>query len=187
MYNEGIDGDFNKFHSKECGRPQQKKRKHSMKNCSCSQDHYIHHGGCTHDDEQLNWKPEYHSGRKHNWGCNHRHHHDYEDNCGCKHHHDHDDDCGCKPHHHKHHGCSHCQHHHCSCHLHLNLSGLKDNLNYKLLRNHQCPIEIGTIGRRKFMGKTKHVGIDFVDIERNGQMTTILKDKMEYIKWLKER
>ncbi|RHW37632.1 hypothetical protein D1B33_08895 [Lysinibacillus yapensis] len=54
-----------------------------------------------------------------------------------------------------------------------------------MLCNHHKPIEIGTVGRRKFRGKTKHVGVDFVDIKENRHsMMTLLKDKMEYIKWL---
>lgn len=45
-----------------------------------------------------------------------------------------------------------------------------------------------TVGNRRFRGKTKHVGIDYVDIkDNNGKMLTILKDKIEYIDWKKER
>ncbi|WP_168193754.1 hypothetical protein [Lysinibacillus sp. SGAir0095] len=61
-------------------------------------------------------------------------------------------------------------------------------MNFKLLKNHRRPLEMVTVGNRRFRGKTKHVGIDYVDIKgNNGKMTTILKDKIEHIDWKKER
>ncbi|MFC7685003.1 hypothetical protein [Ureibacillus sp. GCM10028918] len=56
------------------------------------------------------------------------------------------------------------------------------------MRNKRRPLEMVTVGNRRFIGKTKHVGIDYVDIKgNNGKLTTILKDKIEYIDWKKER
>ncbi|MCM3387117.1 hypothetical protein M3649_03095 [Ureibacillus chungkukjangi] len=56
------------------------------------------------------------------------------------------------------------------------------------MRNKNRPLEMVTVGNRRFRGKTKHVGIDYVDIkDNNGKMLTILKDKIEYIDWKKER
>lgn len=74
----------------------------------------------------------------------------------------------------------------CDCHKYfdINLAGLKDNLNYKLLINRHCYLEITTFGHYKIKGKTHHIGIDFVDINvDDDQIVTVLKDKIDYIHW----
>ncbi|MDN4492801.1 hypothetical protein [Ureibacillus aquaedulcis] len=61
-------------------------------------------------------------------------------------------------------------------------------MNFKLLRNQRRPLEMVTVGNRRLRGKTKHVGIDYVDIKgNNGKMVTVLKDKIEFVDWKKER
>ncbi|KGR74241.1 hypothetical protein CD33_19870 [Ureibacillus sinduriensis BLB-1 = JCM 15800] len=68
------------------------------------------------------------------------------------------------------------------------MARLNDNLNFKLMKNQHRPLEMVTDGNRRFRGRTKHVGIDYVDLKgNNGRVTTILKDKIEYIDWKKQR
>ncbi|WP_338470567.1 hypothetical protein R4Z10_17465 [Niallia sp. XMNu-256] len=67
----------------------------------------------------------------------------------------------------------------------LNLAGLKDHLNYKLLTMSDCELVIHTtIGTHTHQekGKIYNVGIDFIEIKNhNDQIITILKDKISHI------
>ncbi len=74
-------------------------------------------------------------------------------------------------------------HYICNRHFCLNLAGLTDSLNFKLLSKRRRPIEIGTIMGASFHGKSKYVGIDYLDIKENDStVVTILKDKIKFIK-----
>ncbi|WP_185807733.1 hypothetical protein [Lysinibacillus telephonicus] len=47
-------------------------------------------------------------------------------------------------------------------------------------------MEITTSGGYELIGRTDNVGIDYVDIKSlNGTVVTVLKDKIDHIKWLK--
>ncbi|MGM9948712.1 MAG: hypothetical protein ACI33P_01235, partial [Lysinibacillus sp.] len=76
---------------------------------------------------------------------------------------------------------------HCDCRdfFDVDLSGLTDNLNFKLLTCKDCKLEMKTMDGCKKKGKTDHVGIDFVDIkDANDHIVTFLKDKIVSIDWL---
>ncbi|HWL11882.1 MAG TPA: hypothetical protein VNQ57_02750 [Ureibacillus sp.] len=97
-----------------------------------------------------------------------------------------EDDCGCQ----KRHRGTHVKcdwilkgHYIENHHLCLNLAGLTDNLNYKLLSKRHNKIQIGTIGGKRFNGKIKQVGIDYLDLNVDCDLiATILKDKIKHIK-----
>lgn len=103
----------------------------------------------------------------------------------------------CQEHHlsnncHDRHKCSRCHNSGClSSHFdcrdylfEITLAGLMDNLNFKLLKNRNCPLKVATEGGCQFTGKTCNVGIDYIDIkDRHGKVVTILKDKLSHIEW----
>ncbi len=124
--------------------------------------------------------------QNHQCKCLDRNHH-----CDCHEGNHHDDwhdlkhDCDCFK-----------RHHNCGCHCHIctdrcdcdklfriNLAGLRGNLNYKLLENRNRIVEIITTGRFKLRGKTHRIGIDFVELECSDKIITILKDKIDHIRW----
>ena len=108
--------------------------------------------------------------------------------CACENHLNHQDECNCIDRPNKRrikkcdwrlHGNKICNRYFC-----LNLAGLTDNLNYKLISKRLRPIEIGTIGGESYHGKTKHVGIDYVEIQdKHASIVTILKSKIKFIKF----
>ena len=113
--------------------------------------------------------------KKHNCKCHDKNHHDdWED----KRHH-----CRC---HHMNHDCN-CHKEKFDCHdlLQVNFNGLRNDLNAKLLKNQDRPFEMVTAGGYRIRGKTHHIGIDYVDIERQDTIVTILKDKIDHILWNK--
>lgn len=88
--------------------------------------------------------------------------------------------CNCQRHHHHVSCCD------CSNFFDLNVAGLTNNLNAKLLKNRCRYMEITTSGGYELIGRTDNVGIDYVDIKSlNGTVVTVLKDKIDHIKWLK--
>ncbi|SOC14983.1 hypothetical protein SAMN05880501_10815 [Ureibacillus xyleni] len=73
------------------------------------------------------------------------------------------------------------------CDLNVNLAGLTDNLNFKLLKFRKIPVKMTATNGFQLKGFTHHVGIDFVDIKKeNGTIVRILKDKIAHIKWMKD-
>lgn len=79
-----------------------------------------------------------------------------------------------------------CHKKHCCC-LHVNLAGLTDHVNYKLVKYRKIPVKLTAINGYTLTGKTYQVGIDYVEIKKeNDTIVTILKDKIDRIKWLKE-
>ena len=66
----------------------------------------------------------------------------------------------------------------------INFAGLKNHVNRKLNQCKHCEFEITTTGCSKKRGKTKQLGIDFVDMkEKNGKVVTVLRDKVQYFNW----
>ena len=64
------------------------------------------------------------------------------------------------------------------------LAGLKNDLNYKLLKFDDCPVEIVTDLGCRVTGKIHEIGIDFVDVlTGDGLVLTFSKDKIDQIHW----
>ena len=67
----------------------------------------------------------------------------------------------------------------------INVAGLRNKLNRKLKRCQNCEFDMRTVAGSKKRGKTHHLGIDFIDLkERNGNIVTVLRDKIDNINWL---
>ncbi|MFY3790856.1 hypothetical protein ACOQFO_03965 [Ureibacillus sp. MALMAid1270] len=58
-------------------------------------------------------------------------------------------------------------------------------MNFKFLNSRNNPFEMVTEGGFRIIGKTHQLGIDYVDIECNGKVITVLKDKIDHIVWNK--
>lgn len=175
--------------------------------CRCCDDH--HKNQCSHKKHECNcyenrdngWHGLYqqhadendHEHNNDNWvnknlrcKCQKKHHdNEYcEENnhiCNCHHRHGRDErsfmnhKCNC---HHNHKCCFDC-----GDLVTVNLNSLKNELNMKLYKNRNRPLEVVTAGGFRIGGKMTNVGIDFLDIKHKNNIITVLKDKIDHIIW----
>lgn len=78
----------------------------------------------------------------------------------------------------------------CGHFFEINLAGLTDSMNFKLieLKGHEVEIETTLCAEdNKIKGEIHNIGIDYIDLlKENGVIVTILKDKISQIHWLNE-